>query len=218
MLTKCCSTCKTEKPLIEFGKQSKNKDGLKYSCKLCSRQYSKEYHSKNYPQLKERMKERAREYYYENKNNPEYKKEVNRRVRKSYYKHQQKRLAATKEWHSNNRDAVNERKRNRYAKNIQHKMAELLRTRLRKCLKGNSKISSTLEYLGCSLEELQNHLESQFQEGMTWDNWTIEGWHIDHIKPLASFDLSKEEDIYAACHYTNLQPLWSEENIRKGAS
>jgi hypothetical protein len=66
------------------------------------------------------------------------------------------------------------------------------------------------------MERLKKHLESLFEEGMTWENWNREGWHIDHIKPLSSFDLRKEEEQRKAMHYTNLQPLWAEENIKKG--
>jgi len=53
---------------------------------------------------------------------------------------------------------------------------------------------------------------------MNWDNWGIYGWHIDHIKPLASFDLTKREQLFEAVHYTNLQPLWANENLSKGDS
>jgi len=50
---------------------------------------------------------------------------------------------------------------------------------------------------------------------MTWDNWTLDGWHIDHIKPLASFDLTDRKQLLEACHYTNLQPLWAKDNLTK---
>jgi len=58
-------------------------------------------------------------------------------------------------------------------------------------------------------------LESKFQPDMNWDNWASDGWHIDHIKPLASFDLTDREQLLIACHYTNLQPLWAKDNIAK---
>jgi hypothetical protein len=60
------------------------------------------------------------------------------------------------------------------------------------------------------------HLESKFQYGMNWDNWSFEGWHIDHIVPLASFDLTDRKQLLLACHYTNLQPLWAIDNFSKG--
>ena len=73
----------------------------------------------------------------------------------------------------------------------------------------------------CKIEkrvaELRDYLESKFQPGMTWDNWTTNGWHIDHIKPLASFDLTDREQFLRACHYTNLQPLWAIDNLKKGS-
>jgi len=71
-------------------------------------------------------------------------------------------------------------------------------------------------YLGCSLDALREHLERQFQLGMTWGNWGRQGWHIDHIKPLLYFDLEDEDQLRIVCHYTNLQPLWWRDNIVKG--
>jgi hypothetical protein len=70
--------------------------------------------------------------------------------------------------------------------------------------------------LGCSIPELKTYLESKFQEGMSWENWGIYGWHIDHIIPLDAFNLTNREEFLKACHYTNLQPLWAEENLKKG--
>ena len=67
--------------------------------------------------------------------------------------------------------------------------------------------------MGCSIESLISHLESQFKDGMSWDNYGYYGWHIDHIIPLSS--VSSEDEVYKLCHYTNLQPLWAEDNLKK---
>ena len=71
----------------------------------------------------------------------------------------------------------------------------------------------TAELIGCSIPELKAHLESRFKVGMSWENRSL--WHMDHVIALAKFDLTKESDQRAAFHYTNLQPLWASENLRK---
>lgn len=73
------------------------------------------------------------------------------------------------------------------------------------------------EYVGCSPYFLRNYLESKFQDGMTWDNYGLHGWHIDHIIPCSAFDLTDPEQQRQCFHYTNLQPLWAYENLSKGA-
>lgn len=89
----------------------------------------------------------------------------------------------------------------------------LIRNRLRQCLKKKFwlKRSKFAEYIGCSKDELIKYLESLFTEGMTWENQGQ--WHIDHIIPLSS--ATSEEEMYKLCHYTNLQPLWALDNIKK---
>jgi hypothetical protein len=124
-----------------------------------------------------------------------------------------------------NRDILNDKQRvwrshtkyfvNRYNSDLQFKLKHTLRTRLRKAIK-SKKGGSAIEELGCTISELKFYLESQFQIGMSWENWSSKGWHIDHIRPLNSFDLSDPEQVRIACHYSNLQPLWASENIRKG--
>ena len=79
------------------------------------------------------------------------------------------------------------------------------------------KVQSTIELIGCTIEELRSHLESQFVNGMSWDNYGRTGWHIDHIRPCASFDLSDPVQQRQCFHYSNLQPLWAADNIRKGS-
>ena len=88
---------------------------------------------------------------------------------------------------------------------------------MRQAIKGNSKQGSAIKLLGCSISELKFYLEGKFQEGMSWDNWKSDGWHIDHAIPLAYYDLQDKNQLALACHYTNLQPLWAKENISKGA-
>jgi len=92
-----------------------------------------------------------------------------------------------------------------------------LRTRVCYAIKnkGYTRKSSIKNILGCEWEVLKEHLEKQFKDGMTWNNYGE--WHIDHIKPLSSFDLTRRKDFIKACHYTNLQPLWAKDNLSKGA-
>jgi hypothetical protein len=104
---------------------------------------------------------------------------------------------------------------NRKATNLNYKLAYSLRARLNRAIKIDQKSGSAVRDLGCSIPELRLHLESQFQEGMSWDNWSKYGWHIDHVIPLSKFDLSDREQFLKACHYTNLQPLWAADNYKK---
>ena len=90
-----------------------------------------------------------------------------------------------------------------------------IRCRTWRVLKGRSKSNSTILLLGCSPEELKIHLQSLFLPGMSWENRSE--WHIDHIKPCASFDLTDPEQQRCCFHYSNLQPLWKADNQRKAA-
>jgi hypothetical protein len=76
-----------------------------------------------------------------------------------------------------------------------------------------AKNDKTLAILGCSSKDLKEHMESQFKPGMSWDNYGFRGWHVDHIIPLAS--ASSTAELKSLCHYTNLQPLWMQENLSK---
>jgi len=92
--------------------------------------------------------------------------------------------------------------------NISDRVRKLLR---KKKLKKDKRLK---EVIGCSIFELKKHLENNFKNGMNWNNHTVKGWHIDHIKPLA---LAKtKEEIYSLWHYTNLRPLWWIDNLKKG--
>ena len=145
-----------------------------------------------------------------------------------------KSIAQVIDWANRNPDKAREKERKRrdcekyrercrryqnkqYHADPQKKLASSLRSRLWAVL-GKSRSAGALSLVGCSLAELRAHLESQFRPGMTWDSWTVDGWHIDHIRPLASFDLTDPDQQKVAFHYTNLQPLWAADNLSKGAS
>lgn len=96
---------------------------------------------------------------------------------------------------------------------VNFKIAYLLRQRIFHAVKRNQKGGSAVSDLGCSVSELRAYFESKFRPGMSWENHGK--WHIDHIKPLSKFDLTDRQQFLAACHYTNLQPLWAMENIIK---
>jgi len=104
-----------------------------------------------------------------------------------------------------------------YKNKPQAKIAANMRSRIRGLLirASTRKKYHTHELIGCSWVLLKQHLESLFKEGMSWDNYGQHGWHIDHIIPCNSFDLTKEEEQRKCFHYTNLQPLWALENILK---
>jgi len=99
---------------------------------------------------------------------------------------------------------------------LNYRLARNIRSRIKETIKGNKKSQSSLKLLGCSLEQVRQHIESQFQEGMSWNNWSFYGWHIDHIRPISSFDLSDPIQQQQCFHYTNLQPLWAKDNLAKG--
>jgi hypothetical protein len=138
-----------------------------------------------------------------------------RKLDKQFYN---KELIKNKLWKRSNREKINPI-RNNYDKNkrkIDNNFKILCNLRIRICntLKRNTKSVSTLNLLGCSIEFLKKHLQSKFQSGMSFSNYGK--WHIDHIRPCKSFDLSKVSEQRKCFNYTNLQPLWARDNLSKG--
>jgi len=116
---------------------------------------------------------------------------------------------------------VNEQRYEKYHNDPAYKLKVLMRGRLNKVLDRKKQSKRFTKELGCTFDELVIHLESQFYTDpktgdiMSWDNHSMEGWHVDHIKPLHEFDLYDDEQFKKAAHYTNLQPLWWWENLEK---
>lgn len=202
MKTKICTNCGEEKELSEFAKAKTGKFGVRGDCKSCRSEYQKNLRLFD-PQ---KYREISKKSYQKNKKNVLLKNRDYRLNNKYYYEFKHK------QWYNNNKDKINKNRRIRYHTDINYRVKENLRRRLNLALNKNIKSESTSKLLGCSIEKLKEHLESQFTEGMTWDNYGFYGWHVDHIKPCVSFDLSDPEEQHKCFHYTNLQPLWAEEN------
>jgi hypothetical protein len=159
----------------------------------------------------ELAKERARAYIKKARTeNPERDREAARRWRE---RNPDKVRASRKRTRENNRKSSRRYERERMKNNPLAAIAKRARVRTAGAIRdaGYRKMSRTADILGCCWETLMFHLESKFVDGMSWDNRSR--WHIDHIMPLAS--AKTEEELVALCHYTNLQPLWAAENLRK---
>jgi hypothetical protein len=232
---KTCSVCTQSKQKCEFYKVKRNPDGLSYQCRCCTLKRQALYRERN----RDAVLERKRKYYRENRDRC-------LDVCKRYVEKNKDKVAAYKrKWYQENRDAIrannsSEEKRmeirareREYRKNNpdiirrikarasdkmteQQRMLKTCRTRLRHALDGKAKVASTKELIGCTPDELVSYLEGMFADGMTWDNYGRHGWHVDHIKPCVSFDLSDPEQQRECFHYTNLQPLWANDNLSKG--
>jgi hypothetical protein len=142
-------------------------------------------------------------------------REEKRQYHKKYYQKNRKKVIKRQlEYIKNNREKVNNRHNNRYHSDPNYRMKHNLKRRMNNALKGCFKNESTIKLLGGELETVRLHIESKFVEGMNWGNYGK--WHIDHILPCASFDLTDPEQQKKCFHYTNLQPLWAEDNMKKG--
>ncbi len=119
-------------------------------------------------------------------------------------------------WFKENKEKVYAYRKNRLKTNVSAKISETLRKRLKAALSREYKTGSAINLLGCSIDYFKEYIEKQFREGMTWDNHGKDIWHIDHIKPCDSFDLTKESEQIICFHYTNMQPLFALENYSKG--
>jgi hypothetical protein len=104
----------------------------------------------------------------------------------------------------------------KYLQNPINKIIHNIRIRTIKALKRNTKKGHTIELIGCSIKYLKYYLQLKFTKGMNWENYGYKGWHVDHIRPCSSFDLSKKVEQYKCFNYKNLQPLWYLDNLIKG--
>jgi hypothetical protein len=223
MVTKKCSKCSLVKEVCFFSKNNKTKDKLHCSCKECDKEKyfkNRERNILNMRDYKKNNPEKLKEYYLRNQENykqyRENKKDLSRVYMKDYYlnnlEKRKKYLDSTKETRNLKRN-ISEKKRRKI--DSLFKLKIYVRNRIGFYLKKNSitKRSETFKVIGCTPQELKIHLEQKFINGMSWDNQGE--WHIDHIIPLSS--AQTEEELYKLCHFTNLQPMWALDNIKKGS-
>lgn len=203
--------------VLEFNKDKSTKDGLNSWCRACVHQHRVDH-------LQER-REYSRKYEAEHveqrtKYNEEHREEISAQKKHIRKTDPDRAREPGRQHYQRNKEAVKARtaeySREKRKEDPMFRLAGYLREKIRITLKQKSlsKTSKLSEYLGCTLEQLKAHLESQFKPGMTWNNHTTDGWHVDHIIPMSS--ASTSEEAYQLQHYTNLQPLWAKDNLSKG--
>jgi hypothetical protein len=185
---------------------------------LCRRHYQNQWARENYRGRRRNIiKQRCREW---KKNNREYMRQYNKQYRAEHKRAIQKQRSWYTKTHKNERRTY---RKNQLKFNIAYKLGECLRKRLWDALNRNlkngkkQKTVSAVKDLGCSISQFKKYIEKRFKPGMNWNNYGFGNnkWHIDHIRPLSSFNLSNLVEAKQAIHYTKLQPLWQTENLHK---
>lgn len=230
---KICKKCGLEKEFIFFYKRKNSKDGYRNECIECKK--------KGIDKIKQ--SEKNRNYYLENRenillnsNNRAFKnrdlngKRIKKKILeqeilqtqkvcskcykilyKNFFTIDNSKIDNLSSWCNNckNNYFVNRRKTN-----IKFKIISYLRSSLSESLSKNKlvKMYKTVDILGCSIDDFKKFIEKKFIEDMTWDNYGE--WHLDHIIPISY--ATTEDELYKLSHYTNFQPLWCINNLKKG--
>jgi hypothetical protein len=226
METKVCNKCNLEKYICEFGKLKSSRDGYRYFCKKCRNNIEKKYEGNNVSERKKKWrnnnKEKIKNHYQETKQTTldyqkKYREENLAKIKerkKNYYNINKKEiLDKIKIYRKNTKNIRNiyesKKKKNDPIYSLLCGMRSRLCNYLKMC--DVTKKNKTFEIVGCTPKFLKEHLETKFVDSMNWDNRSE--WHIDHIIPLSS--AKTEDELYKLCHYTNLQPLWAKDNLKK---
>jgi len=237
--TKICKVCQEKLPATNeyFNKQKGGKYGLMAKCKPCHKLYNQKMYQKHQKKrIAEKIVYRQKNHYkilesnkkcyqkYRDKRLEEkkleaklYPEKIKERQKQQYIKHRKQRLLDVKNYQIKNKEKIRNRRAkytiNRYRNDPAFRIKMTLSRRMRGLMKKNG--TRTVDLIGCSIDNLKKYLESKFRDGMSWENYGRNGWHIDHIKPCASFNLTDPQQQKKCFHYSNLQPLWAADNIRK---
>lgn len=223
-----CKKCESEDQKERSLKNPERQKEISKKTRVRNREkrleYMREWHSKNTELEEQYRKEYKQRQDVKERNRIRSSEERRRRgikvrVKEPRDEYLRKANARAKEYYKENKPKVTVYKRHwqrrKLDTDLHFKVRQRLSKRIYAALKGSCCSERTLQLIGCSLSKLINHIELQFKPGMTWDNYGE--WHIDHIKPCASFDLKKEDDRYKCFNFNNLQPLWAFDNMSKGA-
>jgi len=241
---KCCKDCGIEKPISEFQRTGVGGKWAQPYCKPCDAERKRQWAEKNAVELSknraahylanrtlvseeqkiasrircnEIIKKAAKEYQDKIRMSPDEKKiriAYNAKVFRE--KHREKIATKRKEY---NKVRGLQKKKEWQAKmmnDVHFRLTKNLRGRVYMALKKGIKSDTTMNLLGCTIDYFKQYMENQFTEGMSWGNMGREGWHIDHKKPCDSFDLSNPGEQKICFHYSNMQPLWRIDNLKKG--
>lgn len=209
--TKICKTCNIEKQIVHFRKAMKGLDGYSLHCKECTHSHEQALEEsaksrKEHDDKKERCCKKCGTW----KPFDGFHNDV-----KGKHGLMSKCKVCVRQYNSSwTKNKCKTDTGFRILCNLRRRMTiEIQKLKAREA--DSSKCDSSLTLIGTNIETLKQHIERKFQEGMTWDNYGK--WHMDHIRPCASFDFSIAEEQHKCFHYTYLQPLWAADNLRKGA-
>jgi len=230
ILTKICIKCKDEKSINDFNKDKLRKDGLCPYCKKCQSEKNKKWRKDNPQKTKDYSKKsreknretiRIRNRKYEKSN----REKIRTRSKKWRTKNSEKIKAKDKKYYHENYER-NKKRRKEYMKIYKreksrndpiYRLNSNVRTNIWRSLKGEKGKRRWETLVNYTLEDLRKHLESQFKDGMTWQNYGKSGWEIDHRIPISLFNIkSYNSKGFKKCWaLENLQPMWEKENITK---
>lgn len=236
---KRCSKCKKQKETSHFRKDVYSGDGFTCRCKACIKASTKPLSKEQMREKSRRWRKNNPDYsraymkafregaldQFPRKGKPE---SISREEAKLRVKAQQAAYIAA------NPEVIRETKRRsankpeskrrvraynkaRLDTDVEFRLKSRLQARIGVAVRksATTKAARTEQLVGCTVATLRRWLESQFLEGMKWENYRRDGWHIDHIRPCAMFDLTDPEQQRACFHFTNLRPLWASDNLRK---
>ena len=230
-----CKQCEQKLPKTSFYMKDKKKQRYDTTCKECRKEGARSWHADNkdkslenkkkwHTANRDRMIANMKQRYDDNHEeelrlrkewrdaHPERVKQWNE---KAYKKHRPKILKQKSQYAKKNRKRINKYQREKYANDMGYRIAMCARSRMRDALKGEVREESVMNSLGCDLEFAQAWFQVQFYDGMTFQNHG-DLWHIDHVNPCTSFDLTDNEQLKKCFHWSNLQPLLGAKNISKG--
>ena len=227
---KTCSKCGEPQFVFMFRERNDSSDGFRHDCTGCAIQRDRDYDDRHPDRLKKSGKPKPKTA--EDRANEAYEKKVWRALhrqeakdigKRHYQKHRERILEETAQqrrdyYHNNKEKCIEYQKEYVKTKRKEDPIFRLLlvcRSRITSALKSHHKSARTEQLVGCTMKELKEYFFSLFAPDMTMAHFMRGEIHVDHIRPCSSFDLSDPEQQKQCFHYTNLQPLWAKDNLRK---